>query len=114
MNLNGKIFNPGELRTQITLKSRAVTKDAGGFPSVSGNTLAVVYARWKNVHGSEVWAADMAQAKLAATVMIRYRADIDETCLVDKNGELFEIVSMDNIEERNEYLELKVKLVKTG
>ncbi|MAT45364.1 MAG: hypothetical protein CL609_23795 [Anaerolineaceae bacterium] len=114
MILNGKPTNPGQLRTRITLKRRVVNKDAGGFPSVSTETITQVLSRWKNVHGSEVWAAEVAQAQQAATVLIRYRSDLDETCLVDKGGQLFEIVSIDNIEERSEYIELKVKRTVPG
>jgi len=114
MILNGKPTNPGQLRTRITLKRRVVTQNASGAPIVSTETLAVVYARWKNAHGSEVWEAQTAQAQQAATVLIRYRAGLDETYLVEKDSQLFEIVSIDNIEERSEYMELKVKRTVPG
>lgn len=113
MNLNGKTFNPGQLRTQVTLKRRTVS-DVGGFQIPSYTTVAQVWARWNNAHGSEVWAADAAGASRPATVVIRYRADIDATCAVDKSGLLFEIVSLDDIEERHEYIELKVKRIMEG
>ena len=32
MILNGKMINPGELNTKITLAKRVKTVDAGGFP----------------------------------------------------------------------------------
>jgi SPP1 family predicted phage head-tail adaptor len=113
VNLNGKISNPGEMRTRIVLKKRTLTK-ASGFQSIIPVELATVWARWINAHGPEVWAAQSAQAVQAATVTIRYRSDVDQTCLVEKGGQDWEIVSVDNIQERNEYLELKVKLVTAG
>ena len=113
MNLNGKISNPGELRTSILLKRRSITKTAG-FQSVTPVTVATVWAKWTNAHGSEVWAAQAVQAVQPATVLIRYRSDVDTTCLVEKGGQDWEVVSVDNIQERNEYLELKVKLVTAG
>lgn len=110
MILNGKMINPGELRTKINLHSRTVSKDPGGFP-VEGTALikAGVWCKWTNGHGSEVWAAVATRAKETATVLMRYRADLDETCLIEKGNKFFEIVAIDNIQERNEYLELKVK-----
>ena len=110
MRINEKPFNPGELRQKISLFQSSVTVDAGGAQMLDkGSKIADVWARWINAHGSEVWTASMSGAIQPATVLIRWRSDVDETCLVEKNGVQFEIVSMDNIRERNEYLELKVK-----
>ncbi len=115
MILNGKVINPGELRTSVVLKSRTVVNDAGGFPKEGpGSTIATVWARWSNVHGSEVWAAESAQASAPATVLIRYRSDINPTCYVVKGSDVFEIVSLDDIGERHEYIELKVKRLVNG
>ena len=109
MRIGSNITNPGELRTSITLKSRTVTTGASGFPiSTWPTTIATVWAKWVNVHGSEAWIAQTAQAGQAATVTIRYRSDVDLTCAVYKGSDRWEIVSMDNIGERNEYIEMKV------
>jgi len=114
MNLNGKVTNPGELRTQITLQTRTSTEDAGGFPVPGWSTLATVWAKWQNVHGSEVWAAQSVQADAPATVLIRYLTGLDTTCAVLKGSDRFEIVSIDDILEQHEYLELKVQMARSG
>ncbi|PKN87782.1 MAG: hypothetical protein CVU46_03115 [Chloroflexi bacterium HGW-Chloroflexi-8] len=114
MRISEKPFNPGELRTTITIKTRAVTTGTGGFQVPTWSTLATVFAKWENAHGSEVWTAEMAGASAAATVTIRYRSDVDPTYAIEKGGELWEIVSMDNIRERGELLELKVKRLRSG
>lgn len=114
MILKGKVINPGELRTAITLKKRTVTSDEGGFPVQSWTKIADVWAKWTNAHGTEVWTADMAGAKMPATVLIRYRSDVDATCAVEKDGQLYEIFSIDNIQERSEYLEIKVQGLVSG
>lgn len=108
MILNGKVINPGELRTKITLHERTTQTLAGGFTKPGTSKLDDVWCRWVNAHGSESWVIATNQFRAAATVLIRYRDDIDTTCLVEKSGLLFEIVSMDNIRDRNEYIELKV------
>ncbi len=114
MNLNGKPTNPGEMRVPVTLQKRTVVMNAGGFPTPVWSNIAVVMAKWTNVHGSEVWAASQARAVQPASVWIRYRADLDTTCAVLKGSLRYEIVSMDNVQERNEYIELKVQRMAGG
>ncbi len=113
MILGGRPTNPGELRTPVTLLKRTITTAAGGFQMPGTTTILAVKARWVNVHGSEVWAASVV-AQDAATVLIRYNSQVDTTCLVSKGGKLYEIVSVDDIEERHEYMELKVRRAEEG
>ncbi len=114
MKINEKPFNPGELRTLIILKKRSVATATGGFQSPTWSTIASVYAKWENAHGNEALAADSMGAEAFATVTIRYRADVDETWAVEKGGKIWEVFSMDNIRERGELLELKVRRMRSG
>lgn len=114
MNLNGKTFNPGEMRTQVTLQNRTITNQTGGFLAPSWADIVTVWAKWVNVHGAEAWQAASIQAVGSATVTIRYRSGIDTTCAVLKGTERFEIVSVDNIQDRDEYIELKVRRMEPG
>ncbi|MEN6522844.1 MAG: head-tail adaptor protein [Anaerolineaceae bacterium] len=124
MKIGNRVNNPGELRTQVILAKRVISEDAGGFPTVSFGLIAQVWSRWVNVHGSEAWTSSSLGFTSPATVLIRHRAELDTTCVVIKSGqlngtvitggEIFQIVSMDNIQERNEYLELKVQKTKAG
>ena len=112
MILNGKPSNPGELRTPITLQGPTILTDGGGAQRAGWANLvdAAVKAKWINLHGAEVWAANQAGITVsAATVTIRYRTDVTTRCSILKGNVRWEIVSLDNIQERNEYLELKVK-----
>lgn len=134
MLINGKPFNPGELKVPVVLAKKKFTKPAGGFQKVEYEFISDALAKWVNVHGQEAWLADAQGAIKAATVTVRYRSEVDETCVImvgmtveeviDENdiltgwtftgGEIFEIVSMDNIQQLNEYIEFKVKTVKAG
>lgn len=114
MKINERPFNPGELRTPVTLKQRTVSTETGGFQVPVWTTIASVLAKWVNAHGSESWTADSIGAEAAATVTIRYRTGIDATCAVEKDGLLWEIVSIDDIRERHELLELKVRRMRAG
>jgi SPP1 family predicted phage head-tail adaptor len=115
MNINGIPTNPGELRTPVYFGSPANNQDSGGFKK---NTYTAeddaTLVRWRNAHGAEVWEAQAAGATRTATLLCRYRSDIDETWGVKKGSQWYEIVSLDNIQERNEYLEIKVKAVVSG
>ena len=114
MRIGTKITNPGELNKLVTLKTRSSTVDPGGFQKEALTTLAVVWAKWVGLHGSEAWAANSVNAQRAATVMIRYRADVDETCLITLDGLNYEIISMDDIQQHHEYIELKLSLIRSG
>jgi SPP1 family predicted phage head-tail adaptor len=114
MKIGTKVTNPGELNTRIRLKRRSVTIGIGGFQTAIHTTVSSVWAKWVGVHGSETWAANSVNALRAATVLIRYQTDVDETCVVELDGEDYEITSMDDIQQRHEYIELKVKWVKPG
>lgn len=114
MNLNGKVSNPGELRTPITLQRRAIVTGAGGFQAPSWVNIGSVFCKWENAHGSEVWSADSAGAEQPATLLIRYNRDLDTTCAVLKGSERFEIISIDDIRERHEYMELKIRRMREG
>jgi SPP1 family predicted phage head-tail adaptor len=112
MNINGVPTNPGELRNPILLQQRVVVTQPGGFEQVGYQDVATVYAKWQNIHGQEVWAVDSPQEKQPATVTLRYRSDIDTTWAVVNGGKRYEIVSLDDIQNRHEYIELKVQIMR--
>jgi SPP1 family predicted phage head-tail adaptor len=114
MQIKGIPTNPGDLRTQITLQTRSISTASGGFQSPTYTTLATVLCKWVNVHGLEVWQSQITEAMAPATVLMRYRNDVDLTCVVVKDGKTYEIISIDDIFNRHEYLELKVVLIRTG
>ena len=114
MRLNGNTLNPGDMTVRITLQKRSVTTEDGGFKHPEWSDLAEVWSSWVNVHGNEVWAAQSNQAMQAATVLIRYRSDVNLQCAVQKGSQRYEIVSMDDLREKHEYIELKVKRMAAG
>ena len=98
---------------RITVQ-RLVKQGEGSFADELWQDVCTVWAHWVNVHGSEVWAAESVQAVKPATVTIRYRSDIDEQCRILFGGTVYEIVSADNILQRNRALEIKVRAVVNG
>lgn len=99
----------GELRTPIKVKAYTETTDADGYP-VKGLTLVLsAWCRWKNVHGQEVYTAQQLGLVDAATLMMRYSALVTPTCVICRGDDVFDIISIDNIEQRDAWLEIKVK-----
>jgi len=112
----------GNLRTSIRIQHE-VTTGTGSFATVAwydlddtehAGTAYKIHAQWVNVHGSEAWIANSVQAQLGATVTIRYRPDITPACRVLLGSIVYQIVSLDNIRQRNEWMEIKVKAAVMG
>jgi len=113
MNLNGKVTNPGELRTPITLESPVLVENAGGAQRKSYVSQGTAWAKWVNAHGQESIQDGALQALRRATVTIRYRSDVAAGWAVTKGGERYEIIAPpDDIRDRHEYMELQVQQLK--
>jgi head-tail adaptor len=108
-------INPGEMRTQITFQSPTISKDAGGaqkptFANVSTNP--TVLSRWINDHGQEAVQSNAAVSAQRATVTVRHRTDIQTTWQVLKDSEAWQILSIDPVQGRRRWVELRVERVK--
>jgi head-tail adaptor len=121
MIVGSTVFNPGDMRTAVTLQKRGVNVDAGGYPTAAWIDIADVMVKWVNVHGSEAWTVatttqrpDNLTSVQPATLMMRYRDDVDVTCSVLKGDTRYEIISLDNIHDENVLIELKVQRMRAG
>lgn len=110
-----KNANAGELRTKIYLKAIERGTDSEGYPSeqevnVFGDGKYIL-CKWVNAHGSETFTTMQLELREPATLTMRYSPLINETLLVYKENdtEPFEVISIDNVEERNIWLEIKVQ-----
>ena len=112
-----KSANPGELRTAIyVMKITEGNKtDSEGYPvrpevNVFGEGKAVM-CKWVNAHGSDTYIAMQMQVREPATITCRYSPLIKPDCLIYKGSdeEPYEIETIDNVEERNAWLEIKVR-----
>lgn len=112
-----KRANAGELRTPVIVEKYTETQDTDGFPvqqwvNVFG-TDEILKIKWVNVHGTEVYESMSLDLKEPATLTARYSPLINSQCRITKVGETepFEIISLDDVENRHEWLEIKVKRV---
>lgn len=110
-----KSANAGELRTPVYIKRVVPGTGSNGYPADREENIfgedRYVLTKWVNAHGREVYDAMQLQVLQPATLTMRYSPLIDDTMLIYKAGdpEPFEIISMDNVNERDLWLEIKVK-----
>jgi phage head-tail adaptor, putative, SPP1 family len=104
-----------DLRTRITFQSPTISKDPGGAQVASYaniGTVPTVWAQWINDHGQESVQGGADVSVQRATVRIRHRSDIVETWRVLKDGESWQILSIDPVQDANRWVELRVERVK--
>lgn len=110
-----KDANSGELRTAVQFKTiTRVIDDEGDPTEVETNVFGdgkSVFCKWVNSHGTDVYLAMQQQLREPATLTCRYSPLINETLLVYKGADTkpYEIISVDNVEDRNEWLEITVQ-----
>lgn len=111
-----KSANPGELRTPVFFKRHSRDKDREGYPveaevNVFGKGVPCM-CKWVNAHGYEVFQTMQLEIKEPATITTRYSPRLlDKRLIVYKGDDSrpFEIISIDDVEERHVWLEIKVQ-----
>ena len=111
-----KYATAGELRTPVYFKRIERTINANGFPietevNVFGEEIPIM-CKWVNVYGSEAWTASQLQLREPATITTRYSPLLDDVTLLAYLGAdtaPYEVVSVNNVEQRNVWLEIKVQ-----
>ena len=111
----------GELRTLIQIlrvpkgQDGQPLRDEDGYPVEETVNLfgegKHLHCKWVNAHGSEVYEAKVASVTEPATLTIRYVPGVTTDCLVLRRGETrpYEVISVNDVEDRHIWLELKVQ-----
>ena len=115
-----KTANAGELTTRVRFIKVAHTINENGFPVHTETDVfgEPVYCRWVWAHGSEVF--EHMELKLGQVATLTMYASplitvdcrvvlVDELALVGTDLGPFEIVSIDSVENRGRYMEIKIK-----
>lgn len=112
----GKRANAGELRTLIQIMRRVVTTNDNGFDEETYENVygdgTYVHCKWVGNHGSEVFSRDSYAERRTATITMRYSQLADDGKLVVflyGDSDPWEVVNVDNVEQRNQWLELSVE-----
>lgn len=108
------VVSISDLRTRITFQKPTTEKLSTGalketFVNVDSNP--TVWARWINAHGEEVISGDAVKSAQRARVTVRYRSDIQTTWQILKDGQAWQILSVDPVQDRNRWVEMIVERV---
>lgn len=110
-----KRANAGEMRTLIRIMQRKETVNDNGFSEESWVNAygegCYLRCKWVNSHGSEVFSSDRYLERRTATVTMRYSPIAEDSrYVVFREGDPlpWEIVNADNVEGRNQWLELSL------
>lgn len=111
-----KRANAGELNTAVFFVKTTKVSDKDGFQipkeaNVFGADVAV-YGKWVNVHGTEVFTSMQLELREPATFTTRYSpklCDVTLTAYRKGDPDPYEVISIDNVENRNEWLEIKLQ-----
>lgn len=108
-----KSANAGELRTPVKFMrvDRVVNKNSVPVETEVNVFGKSVLVKWVNAHGTDAFLAMQMQLREPATITMRYSPLINEQLLVYKgrDPEPYEVISIDNVEERGAWLEIKVQ-----
>lgn len=110
-----KSANAGQLRTPVYFMRMEKEVDTEGYAKESEVNIfgdgKYVRAKWVNAHGTDSFVALQMKLRESATITCRYspRIEVDQIVYRGKDPNPFEIISIDNVEEKNQWLEIKVQ-----
>ncbi|MBR0160483.1 MAG: head-tail adaptor protein [Oscillospiraceae bacterium] len=115
-----KSANPGELRTPVYFKRINRGLDGEGYPQeaevnvfgkANGKDVPCM-CKWVNAHGTEVFQSMQLEIREPATITTRFSRKLLDPKLIIYKGDdplPYEVISIDNVEERGVWLEIKVQ-----
>ena len=110
--------NAATFTTPIRIQHKTLTNVNGApKPTWSDATDPVAFVNWKGKGGTEKVTAGVLTIEDTAELTMWYRSDVSEMDRVYKNDDatqVYEVLNVEDIEERRLYLLVKVKRVKAG
>lgn len=114
-----KQASAGEMRTRITVKNLTTGINANGYPTETwANVLtgtSMFRCKWVSAHGQEVMENNRLGLGQVATITLRYTSLIDQRCRVWREADAqtdanaWEVVSVNDPEDRHAFLELTLR-----
>ena len=95
------------LNKQITIQKPVVEIGGIGQQYRVYKDWIQVWASAKNLYGGEFYQAKQVREERTVKVTIRYLSGLDETMRILMDGELYNIVFIDDIRLENEYMEIR-------
>jgi len=113
-----KRASAGDLRTRVYVLDRrdlSYTVDKIGNRVMDPVEVQKVgrplLCKWVNAYGGEVYTARQARVQEPATLTLRYTRFLTPTCVLFRRGDAipFEVISVNDVENRHVWLEVKVQ-----
>lgn len=103
----------GEMKTKITIKGKTETQGPGGYPRETWSDLfgEKVWCKWVNAYGQELFEGLRLDLKEAATITMRYSDKVNPKCEIyrEDDSKPYEVISVNDILDKHQFLEIKVK-----
>ena len=100
----------GELRHYVTIQTPTFTQDAAGGPTITWGTYANVWASIEPLKGNEYLQAKV-QSEVETRIRIRALDGVEEKMRVLWTPTTYEIVTVINVFERDQEMQLMCKKV---
>lgn len=101
----------GDLNRKIMINTLNETDDGQGGQTITPVLLAEPWVKMTPMKGREKVQSDRLTTEQLTQVLMRYRSDVTEKQQVVYKGEEYQIRSVVNIEEADEWLELMIERV---
>ena len=106
--------NPGQLRTPIQIQKKQQSRPKGQVePTIQWvdvkENAPILFCQWIPLHGREAWQSEQLMLREPATVRLRYLPEVTASCRLVKDGQPYEIISIDHVRDRRQWTELKVQ-----
>ncbi len=99
------------MRHRITLQNKSITVNKNGFKVEDWEDIKTVWASVSNLRGREYYAAAAVQAENTVKFIIRYTKDIDTGMQIVFNEKAYNILSIDNDQYKNRFIEIRAQEV---
>jgi len=107
--------NIQQMSTSITIENRVETIVKGKSTiSYVPATPPNAFCNWKTKGGTELTGDNSVTVLDTAELIMWYRPDIAETSKIYLGSKEYKVMSIENVEQRNQYLIVKVKGAKVG
>lgn len=100
--------NPANLKHRITFLNPP-GQIIGGWPSMEWIDFKTVWAEIRTQKGSRLFNSDAVQMQGRKIFGVRYRADLNENMRIRHKGKEYDIESMENDDENNQWYTILVK-----
>lgn len=100
-----------KLNKRITIQEYTEYKTDEGMYIKEWKDKATVWASIKNLHGGEFFQAQAVNSKATCKMRIRYIKGLDTNMRIKYNEKSYNIVYLDDINERHEYIEVLCEVI---